>query len=62
MRITGNDRLLHMMLLLYPSRGSVVCEWTRVMISARSAALPSVVHDRLRAAAEFRRMLRAGRA
>lgn len=34
-----------------------VCEWARVMTSARRSTLPSVRADRLRAAAEFRQEL-----
>jgi hypothetical protein len=51
-RITGH------MYRLFPRFGHDVCDWARVMMSCRAADLPSVRADRLRAAAEFRRMLR----
>lgn len=38
--------------------GHDLCEWTRCMIEARSSVIPSVKADRLRAAAEFRAMLK----
>ena len=38
--------------------GHDLCEWTRCMIEARSSVIPAVKADRLRAASEFRAMLK----
>ena len=49
---------------LHARFGSDICDWARVMVSARSArlaGLPAVAHDRLRAAAEFRALMSSGR-